>query len=278
MKKLVFLVAIIFAISMTYAQTTTSVTQSGNYNTANVNQDLSNPNAPLRPTSIYAVQSGSYNVLNADQLGTANYISLNQSGYSNSATMNQLTLAATTYGYTNNADITQSGTYNSANLTQKQDPGTDYSTNTANATQSGNNNSYTLAQGLPHAGTVYSPINNQYLTQSGDYNYASLAQGGKTQYSEIKQTSTAYGNYAELFQKGQSGQSSSWDKSYSWQNGTSNDIMINQIGSPSGGEFGTTYQNGDYNHTGVTQNSWSLQNVTSQQHGNHNTLDVNQNN
>jgi len=280
MKKLfISIVAVLFAVSMTYAQSTTFVTQSGNYNTANVNQDLSNPNAPLRTSSIYATQSGSYNLLNADQLGSANYINLNQSGYSNTANMNQLTLNATSYGYTNNADITQGGNYNSASLTQKQDPGTDYSTNTVHANQSGNHNSYTLGQGIPtNAGTMFQPINNQFLTQSGDYNSASLSQGGQTQYSEINQTSTANGNYAQLTQRGESGMSSSWDKSYSWQSGSNNNVMIDQVGSPSGGEFGTTYQDGNYNHTGVTQNSWSLQNVTSDQHGNHNSLDVNQNN
>ena len=274
MKKLTVLFAILMAASVMFAQKTTWVNQSGFNNTANVLQSAC---TSQDATSIYAVQSGTWNTLNSSQTGPYNYVELYQSGSNNDAFMEQYTCNIDFPGpgvYYNDADVYQSGNSNSAALTQEEDDddGWDYSTNTANAVQSGAYNSYLLSQGTQ----PWKPLNNSYLKQSGFDNDAGIIQHGYKNYSEALQNGNW--NTASLDQQDAAMVTPSiWSKSYSWQLGENNLLDVYQHGN-AGLQYANSLQNGSSNITNVAQSSWGVQEVISDQKGNSDIINVSQSN
>jgi hypothetical protein len=255
MKKLIFLFAMVFAVSMAMAQKTTTVTQTGDNNTANVFQNSMDGDANF----IYATQSGDFNNLISEQRGGNNYLSLDQSGDFNNAIMEQYTKDVAPN--LNNALIVQSGDWNEATLTQKEDPLNfpDNSHNVSHATQSGDNNAYTLNQG----GNEWSPLNENFLVQSGNDNAALIDQFGYTDYSEISQLGNS--NDAYLTQTaGQGGAGTA--TSYSYQEGTGNLVDILQDYDPSS-QYANSHQNGIGNITNIDQQGNGTQTVDALQEG-----------
>lgn len=281
MKKIIILFTMVLAVSMANAQQTTWVTQTGYDNTANVTQEACISGLS---SAIYGVQTGTWNTLNATQTGMNNYIELRQDGARNVADMKQSTcdFPGTTIGGNNSADIYQSGNYGTANLVQKEvsGGGWDFDVNYANAVQSGSHNNYNLQQGrvIFGANVPYIPKNTSLLRQSGYANDAGIMQGGKTDYSEIRQTGTW--NRADLHQRGidQDGPSNYSEAiSYSWQTGARNTLDILQDNNPNV-ESVNSVQSGSYNITNVEQIGKLVQNVVSAQHGSHDVINVLQKN
>jgi hypothetical protein len=255
MKKLSFLLAMVFAASFAMAQKITTVTQTGNWNTANVFQNSMDGDANF----IYATQSGDFNALNSEQRGNNNYVELLQSGDFNDAVMKQYSKGAAPN--LNNALLVQSGDWNEATLTQKEDPLNfpDNSHNVGRMTQSGANNSYILNQG----GNEWNPLNENFLVQSGNDNKAVVDQFGYTDYSEISQLGNS--NEAELTQTaGQGGAGTA--KSYSYQEGTGNLLDILQDYDPLS-QYANSHQKGISNTTNIEQQGNGSQTVVALEEG-----------
>lgn len=255
MKKLVFLFAMVLAVSMAMAQKIATVTQNGNYNTADVFQNSMDGDA----NSIYATQSGDFNDLITEQRGNNNYLELTQGGDFNEAIMEQYSKG--TAPNLNNALLVQSGLWNEATLSQKEDPLNfpDNSHNVGRMTQSGNNNSYALNQG----GNEWNPLNENYLVQSGNDNEANVDQFGYTDFSDIRQFGTS--NEASLIQTaGQGGAGTA--TSYSVQLGTDNQLDILQDYDPLS-QYANSYQNGVGNTTNIRQEGNGAQTVVAVEDG-----------
>ena len=273
MKKLSLILGMMLAVSMVMAQTTkTTIGQDGVRNVANVTQEAC---LSGNPTTIMAVQAGSWNVLNTSQTGMQNYIELRQAGVQNKANMEQLTCdvaweGSGSAGGTNTADIYQTGTYGKANLSQKETvdgtvvpPNPDLSNNVARATQSGNDNTYNLDQGS----RTWKPTNFSTLTQTGNRNMAGIDQFGATNYSNIKQ----FGMYnkANLDQHNKNifnTPTTWWSKSYSTQTNKGNLLNVLQHGNANL-QYAESYQNGNANKTNIKQVSMQTQLVAAVQHG-----------
>jgi len=278
MKKLSFLFAMVFAVSMAMAQKTTWVTQSGFGNDANITQSSALPGG-YDVNSIYAVQSGDWNKLNTLQQGKTNYLELTTNGNDNTAKMTQSTMETLPAGGVNDAFVTQGGARNKAELAQGEIPNApgsyENSVNTAHATQSGISNTYILNQGMLSNG--YSPDNKQYLTQSGYGNNADLNQRGMTNYSDIAQTITGTWNIANLDQNDAALPGAGYDKSVSSQTGTKNLIDIYQHGNPLL-QQAESFQDGTANTTNIKQLSWGVEKVIATQDGISDILKVDQQN
>lgn len=255
MKKLVFLFAMVLAVSMAMAQKIATVTQNGNYNTADVFQNSMDGDA----NSIYATQSGDFNDLITEQRGNNNYLELTQGGDFNDATMEQFSKG--TAPNLNNALLVQSGLWNTVTLSQKEDPLNfpDNSHNVGRMTQSGNHNTYVLNQG----GNEWNPLNENYLVQSGNNNEADVDQFGYTDFSDIRQFGTS--NEASLIQTaGQGGAGTA--TSYSVQLGTDNQLDILQDYDPLS-QYANSYQNGGGNTTNLRQEGNGAQTVVAVEDG-----------
>lgn len=283
MKKLSLFLAMIFAASFVMAQKNAWITQSGNYETANLTQysGVQNNNPPnnFDNNSIYAVQSGTFNAITSSQTGGNNYLELTQSGFDNTATMVQSKLPGSLATATNTAFITTSGDRNNVTLTQDENPldagGYDYSINTATALFSGNHNNYILNQGM--LGNGYVPVNKQTLTQSGDFNGAILNQRGMTNDSWITQSGDQ--NTAVLKQYDAALPGAGYDKSSNVQSGFLNKLFINQSGNPLLQEVNLTQAlGGSYNEATIGQLSWGLENITISQQGVQDKVTTNQQN
>ena len=262
MKKLSLVFVLTLAVGMAMAQKTTVITQSGNWNSADVSQTAGTfaygNHAELDANSIFATQSGNSNTLNTEQRGSSNFVELMQSGENNTANMKQFTLVG---GSLNTAKIMQSGNLNKVDLLQKEDPLVfpDDSKNKATATQSGTNGSYKLVQG----GDEWSPTAEQSLTQSGIGNKADVLQIGIKIVSDIAQSNNF--NSAILNQNGTQG-GRGIAISNSWQSGASNLLDIHQY-YDAGDLEANSVQNGLSNKTNIQQNSNHILNVVGTQLG-----------
>lgn len=279
MKKVSLVLGMVLAVSMAMAQKTTWVTQSGNGNEANVTQQASLVDGN-DATSIYATQTGAWNVLNTDQSGNNNYIELNQNGNNNTANMIQKTLENIAFGGINNALVYQAGSANAANLTQKEADQSritvDLSKNTSVATQAGTNGTFNLNQG----GATFKPENVQTLYQTGNGNMANIDQKGIKDMSTIAQTGAWNGaNLKQL----EVGMSAAFDKSYSSQAGHNNTLNVTQdtdapiiLVGGTGIQYAESYQASSQSTTNINQNSAGVQQVVGSQAGTNDHLNVTQ--
>lgn len=285
MKKLIFLFAMVLAVSFAMAQKTTTIVQSGVNNVATVDQMACMSGDA---NFIFATQSGNNNELTTFQKGWDNNIDLMQSGNNNNADMTQETCDfGENHGF-NTAKVVQRGNGNNADLSQMETAGDgidwgsfmgfpvpgvelDRSINLADAVQSGNANNYTLNQGRE----AYIPDNTSYLVQSGNRNMADLNQLGFNNYSEIRQPGNL--NEAELLQTGAdiSILSYNMDESYSWQTGARNKLEVKQVGDVDE-QLAESRQNGVANETSILQVGYTVQNVDAWQAGSADVIDVDQ--
>ena len=282
MKKLVFLFAMVLFAGFAMAQKTTTIVQSGNSNTATVDQ-MASMSGDVN--SIFATQSGDWNGLTTVQKGWDNNIDLMQSGNHNTADMTQETCDFGENNGYNTAKVVQYGNNNTANLSQEETdgngadvwvmgifpvPGTemDRSINEATATQSGDHNTYNLEQGRDE----YIPDNTSYLVQSGNSNTADVDQLGFKNYSEIRQRGDW--NNADLFQDGADFINGSMDESYSWQTGAHSTLNVKQVGEVDE-QLAESKQNGGNNTTTILQVGFTEQNVNAWQYGT-DVIDVDQ--
>ena len=283
MKKLIFLFAMVLAVSFAMAQKTTTIVQSGVNNVATVDQMACMSGDA---NYIFATQSGNNNELTTFQKGWDNNIDLMQSGNNNSADMTQETCDYGTGHGLNTAKVVQRGNGNNADLSQMETDGNDAdgwffgipvvpeqdrSINLADAVQSGNANNYTLNQGRE----AYIPDNTSYLVQSGNRNMADLNQLGFNNYSEIRQPGSL--NEAGLLQTGAdiSILSYNMDESFSWQTGARNKLEIKQVGDVDE-QLAESRQNGVANETTILQVGYTVQNVDAWQAGSADVIDVDQ--
>jgi hypothetical protein len=253
MKKLTLVLVMVFAAGFMFAQTNYAlVSQSGNWNTADVTQ-LSLSCAPARINVLDFYQSGNHNFLFATQTAWTQNVSTGfQSGNCNYAEVDQKSP-------NNDSYLWQSGNWNVMKLDQDDFFGTYWccaeADNYARNVQSGNHNRYYMDQEGQN--------NVEYLYQSGCCNIAYLDQyaldGAKSNWSRISQTGCC--NWADLDQIGDYPVVAGHNTSYAYQVGCCNVVRVAQIGQffynfsrlsqPGNVNFAFIYQKTWYNNTSL---------------------------
>jgi len=296
MKKLLLSVlALVFAVGFTLAQNSSTVTQAGGNNTADVDQTLNGHNGQL--TAIVD-SDGNDNSVDIDQRSnTASdadfaLADVKQVGDENSATIDQnrrrkANARLDQLGDVNTAEVfqgpgddlegyndqraTQDGYNNTLRVVQTRNPN-NLSENTGNSfekvgvDQIGDNNFAEIIQGADNGGGVFG--NEARLKQDGNDNTANMRQGG---------SGFPAGNANGNFQDAQ--QINDGHDLTTQQTGKDNEIVILQRETGRGGNTADIDQDGERNSSDVEQNSGGLAGgglMTIDQVGNDNDIDAKQ--
>jgi hypothetical protein len=236
MKKLVFLFAMVFAVSMAMGQS----------NSSTVDQTGNNQNALV-------IQSGSSNSSDVDQTspaGSVNNATVNQTGNSNTADVDQVQQNSVVGA--NNATLTQIG--NSNNGTQTQ-VGTWTGYMNATMLQNGSNNTGTQIQSSYNETATMTQLqdgNTGIQNQSGNYVSAAMTQSGLNNYGN--QLQSGLNNSMTLSQTGNSNESYQTQSGGTWN--------------PPGGHRAVTTILGDDNYTSQQQSGTTSNNASIDQTAN----------
>lgn len=251
MKRILMSVCIlVVAAGLAAAQSNTStVTQSGNNDNANIQQTGSLNEGTVKQTN------GNYNnvlmtqaSINGASYGKATTATVNQRGSSNTSKINQDRTGGQ-QSYQSTATVDQTGTNNTSVI---QQTGYYQGSNSAKATQIGNNNEVYQYQINDYGNNVESYQNGNYdyakqynaKVASGNHDYISQT-GGNSQHAE----QWGYGSDNQHMTALQTGTS---NYSYQYQSGLKNIESVKQTGTGNHAEqrqyHGSYYYNGQYAH------------------------------
>ncbi len=291
MKKLIFLFAMVFAVSMAMAQHSSTVTETGNDNSAMITQGFDGSGAAL-PGNVSTVdQTGNENDATVLQMnngyGGQNHNSdIDQMGDMNSASVEQQNATGDAFveqiGDGNTADVLESGNFGMAH------PAAGLAPYDAYVSQTGDNNEvYMTIYGTDAASAAIQNGDDNLITQqlgqgNGDKVQNSSAyanqQGDRNEAMQVMEGQGFAGDIDILFEKERIWQTG--DGNYAYQLQTDDNI-------PGGLNYAEVRQTGDWNEswqtqTGLNNSSIVTQNgdmnwSTSTQIGNENEVVVQQN-